>query len=692
MELWQDLLKDVLAGKDVFAPKPKTSQKRRVEQRERPNKRRCPSSQSETDSESEVTTPNSPTEVFEREDVLGGTMDLPLTVGDITVKIAELSEEKKEARHAKSEVEDSIKRIQMKQEEIIKGRQAIEAKITTICILGRNRCVTEIVQQDYAALIKDMDQEIAAEDDDDFNPDCDARDYTKVAQDLPVFCVSARGYQSLKGRLRKDRAVNCFQKLRDTGVPMLQQHCIKLTESGRIANCRRFLNSLLQFLNSLALWTSSDSLGIELTEEQRAIQAQNLAASMAKLGTYFRNIVRNIAEELRAEISKSIFDRFGLAVESAASQATSTTLHWAMPINKHDRGESGFHWSTYKALCRREGVYSSKTKQQLYNWNAALAAPMLEKIFPGWEKMFGRRLTTIMSSFAKSAFEVLTDCHREIDREARRLGVTDGGLRLLQRQIGGFSTILKAHATTVQEAIRSEQKNINREFVPVIQKALIPVYAACAKDHGTGSFARMKSAMDAHIKDNRYSMFQNSADKAQQSLLTLIDAQEKSLAEKVEEVLEAVQRDCTSVLIGGQILGEAKLRETRQNLRQEVVEVLSTSELIFRRVNDLSMTCTDIIDIGEDEFNASVHGNSRQAPGGKELQLISIAGPAAAAGGSQNDLGMRASNVDDVAMLDVTQASTELAASPAVQGAPDTPRSTFSGPIGHGTYSADRAL
>jgi hypothetical protein len=43
---------------------------------------------------------------------------------------------------------------------------------------------------------KELDQELALEEDEEnFNPDVELRDYEQVAQSLPVFCVSSRGYQ-----------------------------------------------------------------------------------------------------------------------------------------------------------------------------------------------------------------------------------------------------------------------------------------------------------------------------------------------------------------------------------------------------------------------------------------------------------------------------------------------------------------
>lgn len=43
-----------------------------------------------------------------------------------------------------------------------------------------------------------------------------------------------------------------------------------------------------------------------------------------------------------------------LGVDDAADQAVPTAETWARP-----GGEGGMYWSTYKAVCRRNGVYNS---------------------------------------------------------------------------------------------------------------------------------------------------------------------------------------------------------------------------------------------------------------------------------------------------------------------------------------------
>lgn len=137
---------------------------------------------------------------------------------------------------------------------------------------------------DFAAGIKEIDQELAAEkDEENFDPDVEFRDYEEVARQLKVFCVSSRGYQKLQGRLKKDPVVPGFKTIAETEIPQLQAHCEYLTKAGRIASCRRFLNNLSQLLNSLALWASSDNIETKTTDDQSMQEVQMLQEGLKKL-------------------------------------------------------------------------------------------------------------------------------------------------------------------------------------------------------------------------------------------------------------------------------------------------------------------------------------------------------------------------------------------------------------------------
>lgn len=110
----------------------------------------------------------------------------------------------------------------------------IDAKQNALCIAGRNEYSRSAIQQDFAAGIRELDQENAEEEDpDNYDPSEEIRDYDQVARDLPVFCASSRAYQKLAGRMKKDNDVPGFETAEQTEIPQLQAHCMKLTENGR---------------------------------------------------------------------------------------------------------------------------------------------------------------------------------------------------------------------------------------------------------------------------------------------------------------------------------------------------------------------------------------------------------------------------------------------------------------------------
>lgn len=56
---------------------------------------------------------------------------------------------------------------------------------------------------------------------------------------------------------------------------------------------------------------------------------------------------------------------------------------------------------------------------------------------------------------------------------------------MLQQQLRVYEEIFKDLANAVREAINTQQKDINREFIPVITAAMEPAYSACVEERGT---------------------------------------------------------------------------------------------------------------------------------------------------------------------------------------------------------------
>jgi hypothetical protein len=149
----------------------------------------------------------------------------PLTLEEVEAKLDQLKADKKRARQEKSKADAKIKELTLELKASEKKQADIEATMSAICIEGRNKYSKSAIQQDFADGIRELDQEAQQEESpDQFDPERDLRDYTEVKNALPVFCVSSRAYQKIRGRLQRDNNVGGFRSASETEIPALQAH------------------------------------------------------------------------------------------------------------------------------------------------------------------------------------------------------------------------------------------------------------------------------------------------------------------------------------------------------------------------------------------------------------------------------------------------------------------------------------
>jgi hypothetical protein len=255
LETWEELKASCEDGNEIFAPGDKSTKRKRssssAKSRLKSKKAKKASSNLNDDfidnKEEEVSSSESDGESSEGETEPDEEQPdrQPLSMEDIEAKIGQLKEDKKRARRERLELDAKNKATNEEIVTLQAMRDVIETKMSAVCIEGRNKYSKGAIQQDFAAGIRELDQENAQEEDEDnFDPTAEMRDYEEVARSLPVFCCSSRAYQKMSGRLQRDSKVPGFRSIKETEIPQLQQHCKKLTEGVRASNCRRFLTNL----------------------------------------------------------------------------------------------------------------------------------------------------------------------------------------------------------------------------------------------------------------------------------------------------------------------------------------------------------------------------------------------------------------------------------------------------------------
>lgn len=212
----------------------------------------------------------------------------------------------------------------------------------------------------------------------------------------------------------------------------------------------------------------------------------------------------------------------------------------------------------------------------------------------GWEKAFSRRSPMVMASFARNAAGCLKKFHKDIEVRARQIGTGIAGLHMLQQQVGNYENLLKDLSATVKDTINANQKEINREFVPVIEQVMAAAYEACVDERGPGSFARMKAAMNSHVAQERHTMFQSSAENVKTRLSTMVKELEVYMNDKADEVYIAMRRDYNSVLGGGEVPQNGEiLPKTQRLVRKEMMRIIGGVEKAFKTIAGLEVEDDD---------------------------------------------------------------------------------------------------
>jgi hypothetical protein len=109
---------------------------------------------------------------------------------------------------------------------------------------------------------------------------------------------------------------------------------------------------------------------------------------------------------------------------------------------------------------------------------------MIKVLATGWERVFARGVPQAMSSFARDAGKVLKKFHKEVEFQAHTNGTGIAGLSMLSQQLHIYESMFKDIVGVALEAITSEQREINREFTPVIAAAMEDAYVACTNENG----------------------------------------------------------------------------------------------------------------------------------------------------------------------------------------------------------------
>ncbi|KAI1302789.1 hypothetical protein F5Y03DRAFT_396306 [Xylaria venustula] len=569
-DVWDDLQNRITNGETVYAPfNPKKRPRSEIPLGSRKNLR------SDVDDDMHASYSGS----SDKENSISEQSRTPLTGENIEEKISSLRALRRKLRTEKQSLQSKITGLKQEIQRTKAEQKTVRADVTATCIQGRNDYARSAIKRDFAMGIKELDQENAVEEDDEtFDPDEDHRNYDEVAHSLPVFCVSSRAYQKLTGKLEKDDfQAHGFLSIEETEIPKLQEHAKKLTEARRVSHCRQFLNDLSQLVNSMKLWSADGDDASNLTDSEKTQEEKHLKKLLGHLEEEIELSLKRSIDLIRSAINEQIFENISTSMPLAIEAAPDTAYSWGAP-----RGEGGLFWATYKATCRRQGVYCGAAGPR--DFNQELFDPISRNLATGWERAFQRRIPSILNVFAKEVADKLRHFHQTAKARAEQRRINATGVITLSSQIQTHIRTVESIPEIARQKITELQRDASRQFTPTITQAMNNAYTTCTNEYGPGSYARMKESMADHVETARHSMFNDATEVVKEALQEMCRSVMEDVSQSIDAVFNTVCAEYMRTLVGTELGRTGESTPEELEIRSRIYKILLTSDKMFAPV------------------------------------------------------------------------------------------------------------
>ncbi|KAI1375031.1 hypothetical protein F4677DRAFT_424372 [Hypoxylon crocopeplum] len=497
----------------------------------------------------------------------------PLNGEQIGQAIDYLRTTKDNAYDEKEKLDDKIENERDNSEALKEDYTKTQSDLLSSCIRKRNEYARNAMRRDFAQGLRELDHENAQrENPGEFDPETDLRDYNKVAQSLEVFCVSSKAYQGLSGRQgRRNAAVEGFDDLEATEIPQLIAHAKQLTEEGRTKGDKSFLNRLLQILNSLYMWCSTQYAELEFSDEEKSIELSRMKDGLMKLDKDLKLSLRIFVRNSKEVLTKHLFSRLETSVEKAIADAPTIAGSWP----QQERGDGRLPFHSYKSACKRSGVYAGKLGKR--DFNEDLVRPLKCDLAQKWVDAFQQNIPKALAEFTHASERLLRDFHCRVkDRVQKKASFRT--INALQSQVGARALGITHMVNSFSNDITALQREASRKFNSAVMKYMAETYSACAELSGRGCFARMQQRMLDDIETDAKSIFKSSTEPVKTDLTRLCQLLQTGLEAKIAALLDGMNQDYTSVILGQHFTGPSK------QARDELLDLLKKVDERFQHV------------------------------------------------------------------------------------------------------------
>ncbi|KAL0930832.1 Nuclear GTPase SLIP-GC 4 [Colletotrichum truncatum] len=476
----------------------------------------------------------------------------PLTAEETLAKVDELKALKKTIKNERNNIGKQISQLKASIKKLNINLATTKTSMYQECIRGRNIYSRAAIKQDFAFGMKEFDDEILADSQEDTQQlQADQPDYNKIGQDLPVFCISSRGYQQLRGRMKKDRRVAGFVSLDDTEIPALREHTLELANRIQVRHFKHHMSEISRLLGMMDLFIAGDMASTALSSQEKEAETQYLQKSLEKLGTTLGELLSTCMKECRSIVKKNIIKRTREGVLFASAKAINTAKGWGA---KPDAG--GLRFMTYRATCRRGGVF--KGVAGLRDFNEELLKPLKNHTAYQWDQVFNKRIPEKLERFAASCKQLIDAFNERM--KGRRFLAENGDLvqNIVAKHLAGQNETLAHMAAKHLTVLKNNQRDASRLFYPAILGVMQPAYDICTQQTGVGALMALKGIMESHVESSQNTMFKNAANKVDNAVNETIKSLDVIILQDLNSIISTMDEDYSGLI--GAVVTEADNR------------------------------------------------------------------------------------------------------------------------------------
>ncbi|KAK7749363.1 hypothetical protein SLS62_008215 [Diatrype stigma] len=454
--------------------------------------------------------------------------DQTLDGDQIRSMIEYLRSKKNAAIDEKEALDDQVDNAIQEHEKLCESASQAQRNLEAVCIRRRNEYARETIRNHFALGLKELDQDATQQEDPELFDPEELR----------------RDYEDVANKLRN--------------------------------------------MNSLRLWAMQGEDEICLTDEEKQAQVDDVKSALVALEEDIKKAVFEFVETCHGIITNKLFKRLQSSVAKAIKKAPKIAEKWP----SYAKGDGGLPCLSYRATCRRMGVFSGKNGPR--DFNEDLIFPLKQRLANSWEQSFTKKIPEALEKFTKTTEKLMRSLHKHIKAQLQQKS-TFTSINILQTQLQARAEGLTHMAKEFNGDVTTLQREANRGFHPAIMGAMSKTYQDCAEECGRGCFERMKKKMNSDLRDHALLIFNAAADPVKSDLTELCLHLKTELEEKTASILDNMTEDYSNLIAGRDVTKESK------NARREVALLLEGLDALFEHALRINIEpCLPGTSAGED--------------------------------------------------------------------------------------------